>query len=78
MTKIDDVPTLLRAQGLADIAIEWQFMQEALAYYANDEERTLNEEGEAYGSIPPQIGINARRHRASYNRRREAAVTEDW
>jgi hypothetical protein len=70
---LDDVPAALRRLGWGGIAQEWELMQEVLAFYANDEDRTLREEGEPYGSIPTEVGIKARQHRASFQRREAAA-----
>lgn len=73
---IDEVPALLRSHGMADIAVEWELMQEVLALYASDEDRFLSEDGEPYGSIPTEAGIKARQHRAAFQRR-EAAASAD-
>jgi hypothetical protein len=75
-TSIDDVPAALRAIGWTNIAAEWALMQEVLAFYANDEDRTLREEGEPYGTIPTEVGIKARQHRASFQRREAAEAVQ--
>lgn len=72
-TTIDDVPSILRAAGLADIATEWELMQEVLAFYANDEDEFLRDVGEPYGGIPTEAGMKARQHRAAFQRRKAAA-----
>lgn len=72
---IDDVPSILRTNGLDDIAAEWELMQEVLALYADDEDRFLKEDGEPY-CIPTEAGMKARQHRAAFCRR-EAAQTFD-
>jgi hypothetical protein len=73
---IDEVPALLRSKGLADVAAEWELMQEVLALYANAEDRETSaiiESGVdydgAFSGIPIDAGIKARQHRASFQRR---------
>jgi hypothetical protein len=73
---IEEVPTLLRKNGLADVAVEWELMQEVLALYANAEDRSTQamiESGEdyddAFSSIPIDAGIKARQHRTAFKRR---------
>ncbi|KJS36091.1 MAG: hypothetical protein VR70_14495 [Rhodospirillaceae bacterium BRH_c57] len=70
---IDDMIDEIRAAGLGDIATEVELMQEVLAFYANDEDRFLREDGEPFGSIPTEVGMKARQHRASFQRRESAA-----
>lgn len=72
---IDEVPALLRAHGLSDIAVEWELMQEVLALYVSDEDRFLREDGEPY-CIPTEAGMKARQHRAAFQRRK-ASVSAD-
>jgi len=64
---LDNVPALLKAHGLDDVAAEWALMQEVLSLYANDEDASANG-GEPYGSIPTEAGMKARQHRAAYQR----------
>jgi hypothetical protein len=78
---IDEVPALLRKKGMADVAAEWELMQEVLGLYANAEDRetkAMIESGEdwdgAFSGIPIDAGIKARQHRASFQRREAAAV----
>lgn len=70
---IDEMTDEIRAAGLPDIAREVELMQEVLAFYANDEERYLRENGEPYGSIPSEVGMKARQHRAAFQRREVTA-----
>lgn len=87
---IDEVPALLRKNGLADIAAEWELMQEVLAFYANDEDRYMkaavayeegrdppDDAGEPFGSIPTEVGMKARQHRAAFQRREPVTPSDD-
>jgi hypothetical protein len=49
-------------------------LEEVCAFYANDEDRFLKDDGEPYGSIPTEVGMVARAARARFNARERAAI----
>ncbi|MBV1823343.1 hypothetical protein [Komagataeibacter oboediens] len=55
---------------------EIHLLEEVLAFYVKDEDRYLKEEGEAYGSIPTDVGIKARSAARRFHAREQAAKHE--
>ncbi|MFT8789028.1 hypothetical protein [Komagataeibacter saccharivorans] len=55
---------------------EMHLLEEVLAFYVKDEDRYLKEEGEAYGSIPTDVGILARLAAGRFHTREQAAKHE--
>jgi hypothetical protein len=61
-----------------DLLGELHLLEEVCAWYANDEDRYLNEDGEPYGSFPTEVGLKARSARERFNRREaEEAAKKD-
>jgi hypothetical protein len=58
------------------LVAELGLLEEVCAFYANDEDRYLADEGEPFGSIPTEVGLKARAARHRFDRR-EAAQRED-
>lgn len=45
---------------------ELELLEEVCAFYANDEDRCIKDEGEPYGSIPTEVGLKARSARRRF------------
>lgn len=75
----EDVPLVRRTDMEAQVAVrdaEMHLLEEVLAFYVKDEDRYLKEEGEAYGSIPTDVGIKARSAASRFHAREQAAKHE--
>lgn len=48
---------------------EVHLLEEVCSWYANDEDRYLNEDGEPYGSFPTEVGLKARSARKRFQQR---------
>lgn len=74
-----DIPLVRRTDMEAQVAVrdaEMHLLEEVLAFYVKDEDRYLKEEGEAYGSIPTDVGIKARSAASRFHAREQAAKHE--
>jgi hypothetical protein len=60
-----------------DLQKELHLLEEVCAFYANDEDRYLKSDGEAYGSIPTEVGMKARAARRRFNDRAAQAAGKD-
>jgi hypothetical protein len=54
------------------LVAELHLLEEVCAFYANDEDRYLEGDGEPFGSIPTEVGLNARSARERFNQREAA------
>ncbi|ACY33420.1 hypothetical protein [Comamonas thiooxydans] len=60
------------AVGTSNAVAEVHLLEEVCARYADDEDRYLAGNGEAYGSIPTEAGMKARAARKRFNSRKDA------
>jgi hypothetical protein len=54
---------------IEDMVGELYLLEEVCAWYASDEDRYLNEDGEPYGSFPTEVGLKARSARKRFEQR---------
>ena len=52
-----------------ELIAELHLLEEVCAFYANDEDRYLEGDGEPFGSFPTEVGLKARAARHRFNER---------